>query len=777
MLKDDELIGKFIKYSPEISEEIYNKILKRFKELGFLKWTNSDSFDNFKMIGILNITKGGDYFIPSNTKNTEPTEISYKDIIGEEEWWRNLKKGDYVVCIDENCSGGIKNNYIFKTNHGNIKEEGLITDINDEVNGYSGMNEEKFRIATPEEIKMFIHAGNKPVDVTTYKIPKYKKSNPVKLIPGEFYVSNYPLQGDYIFIATDSLMNCTYLRPDDKAFYKNSGNISQGNGFKEYRYATTEEKQWLNICYQENKFIPKEDVAKYLKPKFEVGKWYKGQENNYYIKFSNVIKNGSYNFIYYSEKIYSKEYKLENGYWANNEFEKYALENPVDINEIQQYLPESHVDKIKSFTVHNKCNIGDIIVSLEPESVDTPRKNGDLLKVLDYSDNYQLRYSNGWIQNYNVHTYRLATPQEVEMYNNDIKNIYDKVEKEEFQKGDWVSFYSELYKKTYTSKIKTWGPSSYCVLENEEEPFKHLLRKATEEEIQSVTKKEEYKVGDWVLTGNGAWSWESSREICNKILQITRIDMTDSRKEGGRYYFGEERTCGQEIVRKATPEEIKAQGYPEQKETKYFNDLSQHIGRYIKALVDRPNKGGVKKGEIGIIVDIYSVDFPSHKKYACSWALRKECEHLYELMPESYVPEVISSPEEKDLITIAKERYPIGTKFHPVNTTTGNINENEKPHTVNTVPQLVESGDKKVICANGNLYYNGIWATIVSTPQEKIEYNSTDFLTPPKTESWNWTIIDMSAKPELILKEDDEMMIFPNIKKERIVKIKIKLVD
>ena len=76
------------------------------------------------------------------------------------------------------------------------------------------------------------------------------------------------------------------------------------------------------------------------------------------------------------------------------------------------------------------------------------------------------------------------------------------------------------------------------------------------------------------------------------------------------------------------------------KEQHYFDDLSQHIGRYIKALVDYPHAGGVKKGEIGRIINKHEVNFPSQKRYSCSNALSKGVLGVeYELLPEDYSPE------------------------------------------------------------------------------------------------------------------------------------------
>lgn len=62
------------------------------------------------------------------------------------------------------------------------------------------------------------------------------------------------------------------------------------------------------------------------------------------------------------------------------------------------------------------------------------------------------------------------------------------------------------------------------------------------------------------------------------------------------------------------------------------------IGRYLKALVDSPNGGLVKKGEYGLITDenLLHVDFESQKNYSCTSALDYP-EH-YELMPIEFLP-------------------------------------------------------------------------------------------------------------------------------------------
>jgi len=54
---------------------------------------------------------------------------------------------------------------------------------------------------------------------------------------------------------------------------------------------------------------------------------------------------------------------------------------------------------------------------------------------------------------------------------------------EKFKVGDWITFWSEIDKTFYTSKIRKWSSHSYCKLNNGLEPFKHLLKKATSQEI------------------------------------------------------------------------------------------------------------------------------------------------------------------------------------------------------------------------------------------------------------------------------------------------------
>jgi len=75
-------------------------------------------------------------------------------------------------------------------------------------------------------------------------------------------------------------------------------------------------------------------------------------------------------------------------------------------------------------------------------------------------------------------------------------------------------------------------------------------------------------------------------------------------------------------------------------------------GRYIKALVDKPDGGNVLEGEVGLItkqdfIYIY-VDFPSQNKYIIG---TKEINGNYEILPKDYSPEDSSIPEYVECIS------------------------------------------------------------------------------------------------------------------------------
>ncbi len=100
------------------------------------------------------------------------------------------------------------------------------------------------------------------------------------------------------------------------------------------------------------------------KPKFEVGRWYKSNSECLHIQGLKYLRQSS-GSTYFSEIIShgqraGKEYNY--GSINNTEFSNSLVEVPI--SEIQQYLPEGHIDKIKVDTKEG-FQVGDWVVLLK----------------------------------------------------------------------------------------------------------------------------------------------------------------------------------------------------------------------------------------------------------------------------------------------------------------------------------------------------------------------------------------------------------------------------
>lgn len=121
-----------------------------------------------------------------------------------------------------------------------------------------------------------------------------------QLIEGEVYITEYEDQGEYIFKATDNNNYCSFINTN--WFSSLTGDIRPSNGFKTFKKASKEQKDWLNICIQENKFIEFNEINNYMnkETKFEVGDWviasYKNGCIGYRGKLAKVLNNFSYQY-------------------------------------------------------------------------------------------------------------------------------------------------------------------------------------------------------------------------------------------------------------------------------------------------------------------------------------------------------------------------------------------------------------------------------------------------------------------------------------------------
>lgn len=266
-------------------------------------------------------------------------DLNPKDIISFKEWCKKVNieypfdNYSQVKCI--------------WTNKDSKYKVGEIYDINNRFNS-------NFDIET---------SSTSLVSKNQYFVPYFGKTKPGKLtvndlVKGEIYYSNSNHNNDYYFIFKfDRLGNGIdaekdYIYTKYQLGYFNHEYFFDKEGLNSahhanLRLATSEEKQWLEVCIKANKFIPKEKVLKESKPKFEVGKWYKLKanhitDNSRYLKLKEINDDG---FI--------GEYVNKPNYSSKAFFKKtfnYTLIPLDNLQEIQQYLPEGHPDKFKTKT-------------------------------------------------------------------------------------------------------------------------------------------------------------------------------------------------------------------------------------------------------------------------------------------------------------------------------------------------------------------------------------------------------------------------------------------
>ena len=62
------------------------------------------------------------------------------------------------------------------------------------------------------------------------------------------------------------------------------------------------------------------------------------------------------------------------------------------------------------------------------------------------------------------------------------------------------------------------------------------------------------------------------------------------------------------------------------------------------------------------------------------------------------------------ILQYAIVKYPIGTHYYPVSTSTGKVNKSGRKYCVKGTPIWIHT----TLCANGNIYHKGVWAEIIN---------------------------------------------------------------
>jgi hypothetical protein len=424
---------------------------------------------------------------------------------------------------------------------------------------------------------------------------------------------------------------------------------------------------WLktkNSQKQEYNFQQLRSFIKVLEePQFEKGKWYK-INNNWWAKFETIHGSGTY--WRGSEKITALETYIKDSSTLENWKDSNFL--LADLNEIQKYLPDGHVDKIVS-----------TIKQLKEE---------DFIKGKWYKDtkHHEVRYCKfDYLKDGYVHFTDFIYPNsrgygeyngnwgfrnnfiEVDVLkiqeflpNGHVDKISEPVKEWMPKVGDWI--YAERSKDDYRAKefIPVFKLEEIC----EEKGFPAWLRPekrvisgvkieycrpATQDEIPKEPYSSTEKLPEYVKLIK---DWSVDDEYMGEVFELSSLDNLSKFKNcPTKEQFRKEITSWIEMgyFRVAAKEEWEQQNKP------------SLVGRYIKALIAYPNGGFVKKDEIGLITThssgCYSLyaDFPSQKNYTCAYTNGN-----YELLPIGWKPEV--KPKDEVVHCKTQEEWDFVTK-------------------------------------------------------------------------------------------------------------------
>lgn len=477
-----------------------------------------------------------------------------------------------------------------------------------------------------------------------------------------------------------------------------NGSFNGENIINNLKLATPEEKKWLNVCIKQDKFIPKEELNRYndvtfeleidkeYESKFEVGKWYKDIIHYpfLYVKFYEFYDKGFHS----SEKITTigHNYQL-NDYWVINTRKWQLLE---DLSEIQQYLPDGHVDKI------NADVIPEYVECIEYNS----KCNGKILKTSEPSP-----FGLSWdeIAKYNRFKDSSFKPSTKEAYDKQQERLEHLLTEEESYKEEPMKYSYEVVHCTtqeewdfvnlkldseYKLRSSVWGfyKTQSCKCFNKNEYYDLQFYKSKNSLILSFEQ--------WCTKFNHNPDFNKPKELNKEEL----LKEAKRRYPDGCTYKGlnlkEEANGEVHTVFKSNPywykertsislEEFKGVVYangkwaeiiesPKEENTldcklpvvgKTFENKSEEkslVGRYLKSLCDYPNSGKVRKNEYGLIFqdnkDNVQANFPSQADYGCTKDLFNK---KYQLLPEGFIPEQKEEwiPGVGDWIVVLESQY------------------------------------------------------------------------------------------------------------------------
>ena len=161
---------RYLVYSPDITEDIYNQIVKKLIDNGYYHDGALRDYKTFQSTyRVLNINR--DRFILQGTPFGDSTEITLSEL------GLAYKAGDLVVIVKSGSNPYTMKNHVYKIRHNDPNESAFIIDLSGSMNGFSSLNNPSsyFRKATSKEIEFYNRFGSGPsIDV----LDKWKDFSP-----------------------------------------------------------------------------------------------------------------------------------------------------------------------------------------------------------------------------------------------------------------------------------------------------------------------------------------------------------------------------------------------------------------------------------------------------------------------------------------------------------------------------------------------------------------------------------------------------------------------
>jgi hypothetical protein len=365
MWKKEDLQNNYVKLS---SQQDYETVTKVLHEFGFRMCTDYKQNDKYyKEYPFLKTTVKNEYYLYNYFSNSPeiPIQQFYDYLVSKTLKVEDLVEGEVYSTISNignyslfKCSKSKSRYYSFF-----ISDNGFYDKTN---NNWNGSNIEKnLKLASPEE-KKWLEACIKADKF----ISKEEALKPIET-KYEYEVVHCTTQEEWDFVLSKnsdsvcSIHNVEYIKDKCFTFGKNAyGTQSQLDWFKQNNSLIISFQEWCD------KFNHKPD----FKPKFEVGKWYKIKDcTATYRKCSKAELKGTY--MCYSDSIDDGRFIANNNGSCDSSKDRLIL--LTDLSEIQQYLPDNHVDKIKVMKEENL--VGRYLKAL----VDNPNK-GTGVKAGEY---------------------------------------------------------------------------------------------------------------------------------------------------------------------------------------------------------------------------------------------------------------------------------------------------------------------------------------------------------------------------------------------------------